>query len=139
MRVQAGLGETIRMALRNIWERKLRSSLTLLGIIVGTTTVIVIGSILTGMSQRVDAVTQSFGTSVLLVSKYDSVGPRFRDMTADERSREDLTYGDVEAIDASRRSSGPVLRPCSEASIRLRLKSRSSTAVWSTRAQWYSA
>jgi putative ABC transport system permease protein len=100
MRVQAGLGETIRMALQNIWERKLRSGLTLLGIIVGTTTVIVIGSILTGMSQRVDAVTQSFGTSVLLVSKYDSVGPRFRDMSADERSRRDLTYGDVEAINA---------------------------------------
>jgi putative ABC transport system permease protein len=100
MRIQAGLGETIRMALETIWERKVRSALTLLGIIVGTTTVIVIGSILTGMSQRVDAVTQSFGTSVLLVTKYDSVGPRFREMSADERSRKNLTFGDVEALNA---------------------------------------
>lgn len=99
MRIQAGLAETIRMALETIWERKMRSGLTLLGVIVGTTTVIVIGSILTGMSQRVDKVTQSFGTDVLLISKFDSVGPRFRDMTADERSRKDLTVGDVEALD----------------------------------------
>jgi putative ABC transport system permease protein len=100
MRIQAGLGETIRMAFAMLWERKARSGLTLLGIVVGTTTVIVIGSILTGMSERVDQVTESFGTNVLLISKYDSVGPRFRDMSADERSRKDLTIGDVEAIDA---------------------------------------
>ncbi len=100
MRIQTGVLETLRMAFGVLWERKARSALTLLGVIVGTTTVIVIGSILTGMSQRVDKVTESFGTNVLLVSKYDSVGPRFRDMTADERSRKDLTVGDVEALDA---------------------------------------
>ena len=100
MRFHAGLRETLRMAFAMIWERKVRSGLTLLGVVVGTTTVIVIGSILTGMSERVDRVTESFGTNVLLVSKYDSIGPRFRDMTADERSRRDLTEGDVEAVDA---------------------------------------
>lgn len=99
MRLQASLKETLRMAFSTVWERKVRSGLTLLGVIVGTTTVIVIGSILTGMSRRVDAVTESFGTNVMMVSKYDSVGPRFRDMTADERSRKDLTAGDVEALD----------------------------------------
>ena len=30
MRIQAGLGETVRMALANIWARKVRSALTLL-------------------------------------------------------------------------------------------------------------
>jgi putative ABC transport system permease protein len=36
----------------------------------------------------------------MLISKYDSVGPRFREMTADERSRRNLTAADVEALDA---------------------------------------
>ena len=99
MRIRAGIRETLRMAFATVWERKVRSGLTLLGVVVGTTTVIVIGSILTGMSERVDAVTESFGANVLLVSKYDSVGPRFREMSADERSRKDLTAADVEALD----------------------------------------
>ncbi|HQR37274.1 MAG TPA: ABC transporter permease [Blastocatellia bacterium] len=88
------------MALATINERRVRSALTLLGIAVGTTTVIVIGSVLTGMGQRVTDIANNFGPNVLLVSKYDSIGPRFQARSVSERTRKNLTVSDVEAINA---------------------------------------
>ncbi len=99
-RIRAGLRETLRMALATINERRVRSALTLLGIAVGTTTVIVIGSVLTGMGQRVTDIANNFGPNVLLVSKYDSIGPRFQARSVSERTRKNLTVSDVEAINA---------------------------------------
>lgn len=42
----------IQLALATLWENKLRSFLTVLGVIIGTGTIIGVGSILTGLTAR---------------------------------------------------------------------------------------
>jgi putative ABC transport system permease protein len=98
MRLTQGFRENLLLAVGTIWEHKVRSSLTLLGVIVGTMTVIAVGSILTGMNARVDEITEKFGPNVAFVSKYDSIGIRFGRMSRSERMRKDLTLDDAEAV-----------------------------------------
>src|SRR2546425_13208599 len=73
--------ETIRMALENVRAHKLRSFLTVLGIVIGVLVVIVIASILTGMRQNMVQLIEQYGTSNIFafhLSTGPSVGPRDR-------------------------------------------------------------
>lgn len=90
--------ENIRLAFGTIWEHKVRSGLTLLGVVVGTMTVIAVSSVLAGMNQRVGEITERFGPNVAFVSKYDQIGVRFSRPSKDERTRKNLTVGDADAI-----------------------------------------
>jgi putative ABC transport system permease protein len=90
--------ENLNLALGTIWAHKVRSALTLLGVVVGTMTVIAVGSVLTGMNARVEQITEKFGPNVAFVSKYNSIGIRFGRLTREERMRKDLTVEDAEAV-----------------------------------------
>ncbi len=85
------------MALGTIREHKLRSFLTVLGVIIGTTTVIAVGSIITGLDRTVIEMIQSFGTNTAFVSRLP-VGPRFSRLTREERLRKYLSLEDAWAI-----------------------------------------
>ncbi|BDC51924.1 ABC transporter substrate-binding protein [Bryobacterales bacterium F-183] len=87
----------IQLALATLWENKLRSFLTVLGVIIGTGTIIGVGSILTGFDGAVTGVLRSFGTDTLIVFKFQ-VGPRFGDLTAEERQRKPLSYENAMAL-----------------------------------------
>jgi putative ABC transport system permease protein len=91
--------ENFILAVSTIWEHKVRSSLTLLGVIVGTMTVVAVSSVLTGMNARVSEITEKFGPNVAFVSKYDSIGPRFGRLDKSERNRKNLTVEDADAIE----------------------------------------
>jgi putative ABC transport system permease protein len=97
-RVASELRENVLVALGTIWAHKLRSSLTLLGVVVGTMTVIAIGSILTGMNARITEMTEQLGPSLMIISKWDQIGIRFRRPSQSERTRKNLTPEDAEAI-----------------------------------------
>jgi putative ABC transport system permease protein len=60
--------ETIKIALKNIWSNKLRSALTMLGLIIGIASVIILVGIGNGASSQVKNQVQSLGTDVLTVS-----------------------------------------------------------------------
>ncbi|HQR39561.1 MAG TPA: ABC transporter permease [Blastocatellia bacterium] len=98
MRVTHNFRENLALALSTIWEHKVRSSLTLLGVVVGTMTVVAVGSVLTGMNKRVGEITEKFGPNVAFISKYDSIGIRFGRMSQEERRRRDLTVDDANAV-----------------------------------------
>jgi len=98
MRLGHNVRENLALALATIWANKVRSALTLLGVIVGTMTIIAVGSVLTGMNARVDQITEKFGPNVAFVSKFDSIGIRFGRMSREERMRKDLTPEDAEAV-----------------------------------------
>ena len=84
------------LALDTIRAHKLRSLLTMLGVIIGTGTIIGVGSILTGFDGAVTGVLKSFGPNSIIVSRE----PAFRtmDLTPEERARKNLIYDNVEAI-----------------------------------------
>jgi len=87
--------ETIKMALDTLRANKLRSSLTILGIVIGVMTVITISSVINGLNSGVSNLVASFGTNVLWVFRFPVIGVR---PTAEMLGRKQLTYDDMVAI-----------------------------------------
>jgi len=87
----------LRIALDNIRTAKLRSFLTVLGVIIGTGTIIGVGSILAGLDGAVTEIIKGFGANTMIVLKFPG-GFRFRDLTPEERKRKPLTWENARAI-----------------------------------------
>src|SRR6476620_2313912 len=81
----------IVLALHTIRNHKLRAFLTVLGVIIGTGTIIGVSAILTGFDASVAGVLRSFGPNSIIVFKFP-VGPRTGRLSPEERTRKDLTY-----------------------------------------------
>ncbi len=79
------------LALDTIHSHKLRSFLTVLGVIVGTGTIIGVGAILTGFDATIAGVLRSFGPNSIIIFKFP-VGFRVTELTPEERTRKNLTY-----------------------------------------------
>lgn len=83
------------MAIDSIYSHKFRSFLTILGIVVGVITAIVVASILTGLRNSIVAIVEEYGTNNIYAYHLSTgFGPRSRD----ERNRKPLTDADAEAI-----------------------------------------
>jgi len=87
------------LALQTIRAHKLRAFLTVLGVVMGTGTIIGVGSILTGLDSSITAVLRSFGPNSIIVFKFP-VGFRASNLTAEERTRKDLNYDNVLDLNA---------------------------------------
>jgi putative ABC transport system permease protein len=87
----------IRLALDTLRENKVRSFLTVLGVIIGTGAIIAVGSILAGLDSSVATLIRSFGANTALVFKM-RMGPNFGGRTPEEILRKPLTYEDALAI-----------------------------------------
>jgi ABC-type antimicrobial peptide transport system permease subunit len=85
------------MALDTLRSNKLRSFLTIVGVVVGVITVMLISSIISGIGMAVEDQIKSFGTRSIFVYKMD-IGIRFGRPPREERMRPDLTYEDALAI-----------------------------------------
>src|SRR5580765_2893723 len=87
--------EVLKMSMDSIRSHKFRSFLTILGIVVGVITAIVVASILTGMRQSIVAIVEDYGTNNIYAFHLSTgIGPRNRD----ERIRKPLTEDDANAI-----------------------------------------
>ncbi len=84
------------MAMDSIMSHKFRSGLTILGIVVGIITAIVVASILTGVRQSIVSIVEEYGTNNIyafhLTTGFGGGGNR------DERNRKPLTEADANAI-----------------------------------------
>ena len=91
--------ETLRFALRSITAQKLRSFLTLLGILAGVATVIAMVSFVAGFNQAVTGAFAASGTALVQFQKYE---PRFGGppelIPEDQKRRRDLTLDDAAAL-----------------------------------------
>ena len=68
MRVSASLPfDVVKMAIDSILGHKFRSALTILGIVVGIITAVVVASILTGMRQSIVSIVEEYGTNNIYV------------------------------------------------------------------------
>lgn len=88
--------ESVFMALNVLVNNKLRSALTILGVIVGVTTVIAMVSIIEGLNKAFTNQIESLGSNTIFVSKFDPGLRRTR--TEEERQRKDLTLEDGLAL-----------------------------------------
>jgi putative ABC transport system permease protein len=95
---QGSIYENVRMGLDTLWQHKLRSLLTVLGVIIGTMTVIVIAAFVSGIDARVSKEIESFGTNSIYIYRFD---PGFNfNPSQEERMRKPLSYEDTLAIEA---------------------------------------
>jgi putative ABC transport system permease protein len=87
--------ETITMALDTLRANKLRSGLTILGIVIGVMTVIIISSVINGLNSSVSGLVESLGTNVIWVFRFPVIGVR---QTTEMLSRKQMTYEDAMAM-----------------------------------------
>ena len=85
----------IGLALATLRENKVRSALTLLGVMIGTGTIIGVGSILAGLDGAVTGAIRGLGTNSAIVSKIPLISTR---LSPEERARKPITYDDAMAI-----------------------------------------
>src|ERR1700744_4118481 len=84
-------GESVKLALETLRKNKLRSGLTILGISIGISTVILISSAINGLNTNIDHFVRSLGTNDLWVFRFEPFGHR---PTTQELNRKQLTYED---------------------------------------------
>ncbi len=87
--------ETIKMALDTLRANKLRSGLTILGIVIGVMTVIIISSVVNGLNNNVSSLVESLGTNVIWVFRFPVIGAR---PTTEMLTRKQMTYDDAMAM-----------------------------------------
>jgi len=90
--------EILSMAFDSLKSHKLRSFLTLLGVMIGVMTVIGMVSVIQGLNASFMKELQAAGSDLILVYKYNPV--RMGQTTEEERRRKDLTYEDAMTIEA---------------------------------------
>jgi ABC-type antimicrobial peptide transport system permease subunit len=88
--------ENLLLALDTLRTHKFRAFLTILGVLIGTTTVIGVASIFKGLDQQLVDMAEGFGTRTLFIFKFQpgKVGP----LTREERQRKPLTYEQAMAL-----------------------------------------
>lgn len=86
------------MAFDSIKTHKLRSFLTLLGIMIGVMTVIGMVSIIQGLNRSFLSQLESVGSDLIIVEKYEP-GVQVGRRSEEERQRKDLTFDDAQAIE----------------------------------------
>jgi ABC-type antimicrobial peptide transport system permease subunit len=88
--------ENLSLALDTLRTHKFRSFLTVLGVLIGTTTVIAVSSIISGLDAQLVQTAEQYGTKVLWVYKLQMGAPHR--LTREERLRKPLSYEDAMAI-----------------------------------------
>ncbi len=91
-----GFKNNMTLAFDTVRTHKLRSMLTMLGVVIGTGTIIGVGAILTGFDGAVTNVMKSFGPNSIYVSRE----PAFQtsDLTPEQRARKQFVYQNIMAL-----------------------------------------
>jgi putative ABC transport system permease protein len=88
--------EAVRVALDAIWSHRLRSGLTLLGVVIGVATIVTVVSVISGLNRFVREEIFSLSPDVFIVSKFGII--RGRDEFLKALRRKDLSLAEMERV-----------------------------------------
>ena len=91
------IAESIRIALRSLWANKLRSVLTLLGVVIGVGAVIAVVTFVSGINDYVAKKIFNLGADVFIVSKMSAVETNV-DHFLEAEKRKNLDMEDYQAV-----------------------------------------
>ncbi len=89
--------ENLLLALDTLRTHKFRSFLTILGVLIGTATVIAVASVFAGLDSEVAQAAEAFGTRNLFIFKFDP-GIHVGRLSREERLRKPMSFDDAMAI-----------------------------------------
>jgi putative ABC transport system permease protein len=93
--------ETLKLAIAAIWAHKLRSALTLLGMIIGVTAFVVVVSLISGFNKYIDEKIAGIGSKSFTIQRFNFED--FKDLdsiAAAQRRNKELTLDDYEYLKA---------------------------------------
>ncbi len=90
--------EGISLALHSLLSNKFRSSLTILGVLIGVWSVIAMSSLIKGLDNAVQGSIDELGSNILFVSKYPPEVD-YDDLTDEERNRKGITIEEAMVIE----------------------------------------
>src|SRR5215468_7426369 len=104
--------ELCTQAMTTLWSHKFRSFLTVLGVVIGTATVIGVASLAKGLEAGMKEQIEQFGSNVAFVSRWGG-GPRHSDFSEEERKRKPITLEDAIALSQlpSATAASPIIIP----------------------------
>lgn len=89
--------ENLKMAFATLRANKLRSTLTIVGVLIGVVVVMLMSSIISGIDTAFRKEIESYGTRSIFLYKFD-IGIRTSAPTREERMRKPLTMEDADAL-----------------------------------------
>ncbi|HEV3468869.1 MAG TPA: ABC transporter permease [Pyrinomonadaceae bacterium] len=95
--LRSDIYENFWMGMQTLRGNKLRSFLTVIGVMIGVITVMLIASIISGIDEQVKKEIESFGTRSIFIAKFEP-GIRVGRLSREERMRKELTYDDAMAL-----------------------------------------
>src|SRR5882672_8518160 len=95
--IRSDILENLWLALATLRDNKLRSFLTVVGVIIGVVTVMLIAALISGIDTAFTKEVESFGTRSMYISK-NNPGIHVGRLSREERMRKPLTYDDAIAL-----------------------------------------
>ncbi len=90
-------GESLSMSMGSLWANKMRTFLTLLGIIIGVLTIIAVVSVIQGLNKYVYTKMSFYGANDFSVSKFSLIGLSLKEFR-EQLKRKDLTFDEMELL-----------------------------------------
>jgi putative ABC transport system permease protein len=94
---RVNIGESFAMSMGSLWTNKLRTFLTLLGIIIGVLTIIAVVSVIQGLNKYVYTKMSFFGANDFSVSKFSLFGTSLKEFR-EQMKRKDITLDEMELL-----------------------------------------
>jgi putative ABC transport system permease protein len=89
--------EAFKLALQSLWANKMRSILTLLGVVIGVSSVITVVTLTNGAKQFVTTKVNSYGASVVTITKTPQTFMTIEEYLSFQK-RKDVTFDDYKAV-----------------------------------------
>jgi putative ABC transport system permease protein len=93
-------GENLKQAMDTLRTHKLRSALTVFGVVLGVSVIMLVAALITGFDQQIQENIKQFGADTAFIARWDQ-GPHNEVRPLEERLRKPLTLEDAEALKES--------------------------------------